>query len=1282
MSICTPISGYDFADAVITHRRSYGDVVETLCRYSENTECDWLEFKASVVLLEKFVNPGDTQGHLYWDIAHALIAMMNSTGGALIIGVDDKSHTAIPFEGATDPDNKISKGGIEEYIRTAIMSHVNPVLGKSWTDKNHATWSIEGRIPVQIRPEVITYQGKQIVALLVPPSPAELVFVNQKTKFGRAPKVPYRLPGSIGQVCDLETQGEWDNYKANRKVYRECFKIWAAEVASPPSFPNAVDEPTLQDKIHRFANDLSAALKELDNYVDLTAALCEMPQNAPCEEPPLSPQPLFQSDEQSEEETFDFAALRNNQSDTIDEFDNDSIHTVHNSECPLLELLEQEPRIALIGEPGQGKSTGLRKFAITKMTETSDRPALYLYIELGRWHAGGSIEALIRSTISLQEFESLRKSRRIHLILDALNECADDLKPGAKCSIQAFLKAYPDLPVVISARKPEDVKDFNFRTYVVCPLDRAHQEQYLAKRLNDRERAVNLLDSIYARRGGESLASNLMLLRMAADVASENPKAELPAGRANLYRTWTRRWFAREVKKAHFAHTSLDFDTQDDVRRYIAEIAFIGRLHDGQRAVPTSLVAGLISQRKGGERNVVFQGPLLRLKYDDERKQRYIHFLHETFQEYLCGERLLEFPDEARKLQGQDVSTWEMPIAYALELNGNEAVPPLFVHLLDTWSPWLAAVIRHNESTSAATPDPIGQFFAKAYDSRITDIDLIDMFMSGWYSQSDTTLTYTLSTNARLRQEWLAFEKNVFNTLFSPSFIDYTDPDLARKAYNRFFNSRLALTFNDLDSIPDAFTRRISEDSEFVCNILTTEFISPDNIPEQILEKINRKKSKLSATQLLVYKRNQLISEAEFLQRSRALIKRATLSDAALLIEQGIAKQDDFNDLTRAWDQKSVTDVEVARTMMHARLLDTQGLLDIFRALQMTPSPAWARQAMEYGLLTKQNLAQLARPLLKADQPTINEIRFLNLIMQRETQTRMPSWLPTMPLEQIEPLYKENLVANDSVQPIIAEFLSACEKPTAGEILALCTLAPQTVQDNAVNWIHALGPADLAELCEADVMLPAALANGIRDAVRATDISSQPSVMRRLICSGVIPRDMDDQIDAFPSIDVALDRMNSPFGTETPLRIFDDETMSQAVVIESTPRYAILRMMDRNRTAICLPSTLQERMMVLGDVWAIKSTSTSKGYKVEQAELLAASPWRGVDILAEATYGKQTSIGLKMKADGISHPVYWRPSILNGVNPFGAKRWQIELAPRFCRSKNRFLLAVLKARAL
>lgn len=1281
MSICTPISGYDFADAVITHRRSYGDVVETLCRYSENTECDWLEFKASVVLLEKFVNPGDTQGHLYWDIAHALIAMMNSTGGALIIGVDDKSHTAIPFEGTTDPRRKISQGGIEEYIRTEIMCHVNPVCGKSWTDKNQTTWSVVERVPVQVRPEIITYQGKQIVALLVPPSPKELVFVNQRSKFGRAQKVPYRLPGSIGQVCDLETQSEWEDYKANRTVYRECFKIWTAEVASPPSFSHALDESTLQDKIHRFANDLSAALKGLSNYVDLTAALCEMPQRPP-EETHQSVQPLFQSDELPEEDTFNFAARQHNQSDTIDEFDNDSIHTVPNSECPLLELLEQEPRIALIGEPGQGKSTGLQKFAITKMTGQSDHPSLYLYIELGRWHAEGSVEALIRSTITPEEFEFLRKSRRILLILDALNECADDLKPGAKCSIQAFLKAYPDLPVVISARKPEDVKDFNFRTYVVCPLDRTHQEQYLTKRLNDRDRAVHLLDSIYARRGGESLASNPMLLRMAADVASENPNAELPAGRANLYRIWTKRWFTREVKKAQFAHTSLDFGTQDEVRRYISRIAFIGRLHDGQRAVPTSLVADLISQRKGGEGNIVFQGPLLRLKYDDERKQRYIHFLHETFQEYLCGERLLEFPDEARKLQGQDVSTWEMPIAYALELNGNKAVPPLLVHLLDTRSPWLAAVIRHHESISAATPEPIGQFFAKAYNDTITDCDLINMFMSGWYSQSDTTLTYTLSTNANLRHEWLIFEKNVFNTLFSPSFINYKEPDLAQKAYNRFFNSRLVLTFSDLDSIPDAFTKRISEDSEFVCYILTTEFISPDNIPAQIHEKINRKKSKLSATQLLVYKRNQLIPEAEFLQRSRALIKKATLSDAALLIKEGIANQNDFGGLTRAWDQESVSDVEVARTMMHAHLLDTQGLLEIFRALQMTPSPAWTRQAMEYGLLTKQNLAQLARPLLKADQPTINEIRFLNLIMQRETQARMPSWLSTMPLEQIEPLYKEDIVAADSVQPIIAEFLSSCETPTAGEILALCTLAPQTVQDNAANWIHALGPADLAELCEADAMLPAALADEIRDAVRNTDISSQPSVMRRLICSGVIPRDMEVPTENSPSMDVVLDRMNSPFGTGTPLRIFDDETMSQAVVIESTPRYAILRMMDRNRTAICLPSTLQERMMVLGDVWAIKSTSTSKGYKVEQAELLAASPWRGVNVLAEVTCGKQTPIGLKMKADGISHPVYWRPSILNGVNPFGAKRWQIELTPRFCRSKNRFLLAVLKARAL
>ncbi len=1278
MSAPAPRSGYELAAKILeTHPE---DAIETLLKYGNGAECDWLEFKAGMTLLPENKEKGERLDDLYWDYLLSIVAMANTRGGAFVIGVHDKTHKPVPLD-SCDPRHVIEKEGKEAYLRKEVIDRLDRPERK-WTTKDGTVWSLPESIAPFLDKRIMPYKGTDVIVLLVPPQKlGEEFFVVSKSNLGEFEHLPVRDMGEVGHVKRLTKDREFATHRANREqqLFTSQLGVWWDELDSEASA--IVNESSLDEKILSFATELNHARSQpLENYVELTAALCEIPKYSSGEELPSTSQPLFQSDELSEEDTFDLAARQTDPADTIDEFDNDSIRIVPNSERPLLALLEEYPRIALIGEPGQGKSTGLQKFAVTKMMTAGDYRSLYLYIELGRWHDGGSVEALIRSVVSLTEFEFLRKSQRIHLILDALNECADNLKPGAKCSILSFLNDYPDLPVVITARKPEDIKEFNFKTYVVCPLDKDHQELYLAKRLNDHDKAVNLLARIYKQPNGASLASNPMLLRMVAEVATENDQAKLPVGRAKLYRTWTRQFFNRERKKEQFAKETLDFNTIEEAISYISRIAFIGRLNSGQRAVPASLVANLIAQRRGEKRSFVFQGPLLRLKYDSEQKSEYIHFLHETFQEYLCGERLLEDPNEASKLFGQDFSTWEMPLAYALELNGDKRVPQPLINILTKRSPWLAAVIKHIEKQDLAS-NSVEQFFTYAYNGSISSRTMIDMFQAGWYSQNDTTLTYTLATNAKLRKEWLIFEKNIFQTLFSPSFVREMEPELARKAFSRFFNSRIVLTFKDIESVPDAFAKRISKDSEFVCNILATEFITPDNISTQMHEKINRVKSKLSATQLLTYKRNRLIPEDEFLQRSRALIKRATLSDATLLVEQGIATPNEFICQARSWEQEAVGNVETARTMIHARLLDAQGLLEIFRALQMTPSPTWAHQAMECGLLTKQDLVQLAKPLLRTCRPTIDEMRLLNLVMREKTQTKLPSWLPSMPLKDIETLYKEKIISENSVQPIIEEFLSECGTPTPDEILALCALAPHAVQSNAIKWAHALDPADFATLFEAPVILPADFANEIHTILKTTrSFFKQPSVMRRLLCSGAIARDLPVPQEAVQSLDTVLDKMNDVLGNETPFGESGYE--AKAVVIESTPRYAILKLMGGFRTALCLPSVLQERMMIRGDIWAITTSLTPNGYKVEQAELLTPSSWCGVNCQVEATCGKQSAVGLKMRAEGISHPVYWRRGLMGSVNPFSAKRWQIEVAPWFCRSKNRFLLAVLKAQAV
>lgn len=1297
MSGRRPLNGYDFANTVITHCESHENVVETLLKYSKGSESDWFEFKAGMILRPETATNGETQADLYWNIAHELIAMMNSTGGVLIIGIsDDPDHHVVPLR-SNDPRHKLDEGGIENYLRTEIINRIEPTTNHKWTTKNQCTWTIDDEVPVSIIPKIITYQNEKIVALLVPPSPEELVFVTQASRTGSADRLPYRLPGDIGEARNHESRKAWEAYRKSRVIYREEFSQWTDEILRLTSPANGLSESKLLEKQQKYLSDLIRAREaNINNYVDLTAAQCNMPAVSSESEVFMSCADPFSKDELEDESAFETAENPGNPIDSIAEIDNEAIVTIPNSEQSLLSLLNKEPRLALIGEPGQGKSTGLVKFAVAKMQQVRDQAYFCLYIELGKWHIGGSVESIINNQIGLEEFEYLRKKNRIHIILDALNECSDDLKPGAKCAITSFISNYPSLPVTISARKIEDVKDFKFQTYAICPLDATCQLQYLTTRFGDAVKAKNLLDRIYARSGGSSLASNPMLLRMVADVVEDNPQGELPAGRAKLYRKWTDRWSQREAKKANTAKNPLDFKNADDVRTFISQIAFRGRLANGQRATPSNLVEDLIAQRRNGAKNIVFQGPLLRLRHDASGKSALIEFLHETFQEYLCGEMLIANPDASSNIFNQDISTWEMPIAYALELNEGNTTPPSLLRIINSHSPWLGVAIqtlessesRNNSSVRATKGSPDKEtfspanFFSKTLEKKASESDLLEALRSGWYSQGDTTLAYTLVVNKKLRTLWKLFEENIFHTLFSDSFVKYAGPKPSRNAFNRFFNSRHVLTFANLSTKSKVFSDYLVGDPELVCNALATDFISAEEIPPTMQRTIEGLKSKLSASQLLTFKESRLIGDTEFNSRVARLIPRASLADAALLIRQKLVSPTKFESKINVWDQHATTDVNDAHTMIRAGLITERELISVFKGLQTIPSPLWTRQVLELGLIAKESLLPMANSLARGEAPSADEIEFLKLTVPEKISGKLSGWLQALPMKHLSKLFANKTISYEDVVPIISEFIKTRGTPTTEEISALCLMAPEMVRELLPNWISGLEPTQLPSLLEDRVILPDNAVQIVQSIFGGNSPARHlTTTVRRLICCGAIPRDTQS-IARSQTIDVVLDRMNSSLHPNTTLCVDAGSDSQLAVVIESTPKYAILKLERSRYTAICLPSTLQDQMMVLGDTWQITTQRSPKGLKVERAQIVKPSSWDGTNRCCDSVCGAETPLGVKMKAVGISHPVYWRPSLKKQISPYSAERWRLEFAPRFCRQKNCFLFAALKVQAI
>jgi predicted NACHT family NTPase len=277
---------------------------------------------------------------------------------------------------------------------------------------------------------------------------------------------------------------------------------------------------------------------------------------------------------------------------------------------------------------------------------------------------------------------------RLHLILDALNECPDRLRPGAMENIRILLQDHPDLPVVLSSRKVEGIRLSGIPVFEVQSMDTDRQRLFLERYLHDTEAAKKILDSLLKQPGGASIAQNPMLLRMVVDVVRAN--GNLPTGRATLYRRWLENWYVREEDKAKKAKNVLPWSKEESIR-LLSQMAFAGRA-EGYRDIPLDMARHSLGDKDGTFLDRLCQGPLL------EIEEGFVHFRHETIQEYLCAEWLLAEPAALNSLPEKDYDTWGMPIAYAAELRLPNKLPDEMSEAVWELNPWVAALVVESHS--------------------------------------------------------------------------------------------------------------------------------------------------------------------------------------------------------------------------------------------------------------------------------------------------------------------------------------------------------------------------------------------------------------------------------------------------------------------------------------------------------------------------------------------------------------------------------------------------------
>ncbi len=617
------MNGYEFVEKIIG-QTNYD--VGPLIKLTDGIETEWLEFKAATIPENGQFDIDTNKWDYLWHISKALFAMANSIGGAVIVGIgEDKNHRAesvsLECSGFT--------GDKDKFMRKFNEQVLHP---KAWKTGTEGTWKcIE---PHDLfRPIWGTFNDQPVVIVLVKPRIKEdkWLQLEHNDNKGSHKVILTRSQGDIGRVAIIP-DNELTNWWKNRVIERS----------------------DLNGRFNSFLSDWKIKGKHSESII--TDVVCTYLET-------------FQS--KYKNEGLDNIFIPLNAQKLNDNNLNISHSAAENKD--ILELLDQKTGMILLGDPGSGKSTCLyhKTFSVAKRWQPG-MPWLLL-VSLYEYTESGLRSLLLKQLPRLYwiDIEAKIANGEITLLLDALNECPTVHYENCYQEINGLLKDYPSARIIISSRLTH-TPNFKLPTYDVCPMGYNQQLLFLNSYLDNAEKSKEVLERLYHQHKAELIASSPVLLKMVADVSSDG--RDFPTGLAKLYHRSLEVWHQRESEK-NIQNGSPPLWSFNLVREALALLSFRMRA-EGKISCNINFARDTLVQVMGDDvarfLKRIAQGLLL--KVDD--KDEYLHFSHETIQEYLAAEYLSDHQDALtgnllQDSSGKRINSWSMPLVFAFELINN-----------------------------------------------------------------------------------------------------------------------------------------------------------------------------------------------------------------------------------------------------------------------------------------------------------------------------------------------------------------------------------------------------------------------------------------------------------------------------------------------------------------------------------------------------------------------------------------------------------------------------------
>ncbi|MCZ7569323.1 MAG: NACHT domain-containing protein [Ardenticatenaceae bacterium] len=158
----------------------------------------------------------------------------------------------------------------------------------------------------------------------------------------------------------------------------------------------------------------------------------------------------------------------------------------------IIRAIEELRRVVLLGEPGAGKTTTLRKLEMDRIERARRDPAapIPLFVPLGRWtRPEQSLPAFTAAQMgALGDFlDSLLAQQRAVLLLDGLDQIPPAHREAKARQGKALFKDHPALISVVSCREQDYTLDLGFDRLVIVPLDPARIREFAHNYLGQEE---------------------------------------------------------------------------------------------------------------------------------------------------------------------------------------------------------------------------------------------------------------------------------------------------------------------------------------------------------------------------------------------------------------------------------------------------------------------------------------------------------------------------------------------------------------------------------------------------------------------------------------------------------------------------------------------------------------------------------------------------------------------------------------------------------------------------